>query len=415
MADRMWKDSDTGVRNCMDYNKFMGKIQRVSVNVPLQGLAGDFMRMSLNRIRKWVESDPLVQSVFHLHCSVHDEIDFIVKNEYVPFILPRITRLMKLRKMHEKMKWRVPIESDAEYGNSWDVEHHVTGDDDHTPAAWTEIKEIANYIPDEWEVDTLKNLVQAVGSGIDTRIAKAKAFLEESLHPRAFIAANHFFEAKDDKARKKALIAALQLDEYWRIDHTPDDEDDKLETLEAYEKRMGLGVENRDPLTPEFGYLGAIPLTATVKRPTVEVLGEPVEVEDIEVVVSEQTITVTLDKPLEYVTATVKVNLDDDEDEVEEEPTPLKAMAAAASAFAEAVTRVVEQVPAVVEEPEQIVEIIDLDEEVGARLRKRLGVGTHNIRVIYRGKLQLLRNKAVTEVPEEFVKDIHSISEVLNS
>ena len=375
-ADRMWKDSDTGVRNYMDYNRFMGKIQRVSVNVPLQGLAGDFMRMALNRIRKWVESDPLVQTVFHLHCSVHDEIDFIVKNEYVPFVLPRITRLMKLRKLHEKMNWKVPIESDAEYGRSWDVEHHVTGDDDHKPAAWTEIKEVANYIPDEWEVATLKNLLQAIGSDNPARVEKARDFLKESLHPRAFIAASHVFTAKDDSSRKKALIAALQLDEYWRIDHTPDDDDASMEIFEAYERRMELGPENRDPLTPEFGYLGAIPLTATVKRPTVEILGEPVELEDIEVIVSSQGITVTTNTPVEYISVPV---------ELPKEPEP---------------------------EPETVVELIDLDEESSAILRKMMGVGFYDIRIIYQGQFFVLKNKARSVIPEEFVKAIRVISEV---
>jgi len=55
-----------------------------------------------------------------------DEIDISIKNEYVPFILPRLTRLMKLRKYHKKMDWNVPIECDAEYGHSWDVDYNVT-------------------------------------------------------------------------------------------------------------------------------------------------------------------------------------------------------------------------------------------------------------------------------------------------
>jgi hypothetical protein len=380
MADRMWKDSDTGVRNCMDYNKFMGKIQRVSVNVPLQGLAGDFMRMSLNRIRKWVESDPLVQTVFHLHCSVHDEIDFIVKNEYVPFVLPRVTRLMKLRKLHDKMGWKVPIESDAEYGNSWDVEHHVTGDDDHKPAAWTEIKEVANYIPDEWEVDTLKNLLRAASSEDTARVEKVRAFLKENLHPRAAIAAEHMFTAKDDKSRKKALIAALQLDEYWRIDHTPDDDDAKLETFEVYERRMGLGPDNRDPLTPEFGYLGAIPLNANVKRPVMVALGEVAEVEETEIA--------------DQAASTVAVAVEDPVEEDEERDYEAEAL----------------ETPV-----ETIVELIDLDGSTGAALKKALGVGYNTIQVIYRGELALLRNKALSTVPEEFVKEVHGISEVLKS
>ena len=125
-ADELWKDPDTGVRNAMEYNKFLGKTERIAVNAPIQGIAGDFMRIALNRIRRWVMSDPNIQAVFRLHGSVHDEIDVSIKNEYVPFVLPRLSRLMKLRKYHASMKWPVPIECDAEYGRSWDIDYNVT-------------------------------------------------------------------------------------------------------------------------------------------------------------------------------------------------------------------------------------------------------------------------------------------------
>lgn len=426
MADRMWKNPETGVRNAMDYNKFMGKIQRVSVNVPLQGLAGDFMRMSLNRIRKWVESDPLIQSVLHLHCSVHDEIDFIVKNEYAPFVLPRITRLMKLRKLHEKMNWKVPIEADAEYGRSWDVEHHLTGDDDHKPAAWTEIEGMANYIPEGWDSATIKQLIKAVGAG-ESHAAKVRTFLQENLQPRAFLAAKPFFEAKDDKARKKALIAAIQLDEFWRIDGVPDDEDDKLESIESYEKRNELGPDSRDPYTPDFGYLGAIPLTANVKRPTIEILGEERSPEEVDIVVSEEEITVSVEDE------GAEVESDAGENTVIEEPPPqTMAMAAHAAAqdlkaslkaptpsedsvFAETPVprpkKVVETVAVEVPDDGQpTYELIDLNEGPGLQLRVLLGKGSNTIRVLYRGKIAYFRDKALNHIPEEFVKKVYGVT-----
>lgn len=286
LAQSMWKNLDTGVRNCIDYDKFMGKIQRVSVNAPIQGLCGDFMRMTLNKLRLWVEKDPAVATIFILHCSVHDEIDFSVKDEYMPFVMPRITRIMKLRKLHERMQWPVPIEADAEYGSSWDVEHHVTGDDDHIPAAWTRIKAMANYLPDGIEPATIKSLILAIASGDERKIAKADAFLKENLHERAYQAAWHCFNKKkgkkevvpqtDRKEIQRALIAALQLDEYWRLDNMPDDQTDQMETLEQYEKRMGLGPENRNPAALAFGPLGSIALDAEIVRFVPEPLGAPV-------------------------------------------------------------------------------------------------------------------------------------------
>ena len=280
-AQAMWKNLDTGVRNCMDYNKFMGKIQRVSVNAPLQGLAGDFMRMSLNKIHQWVVSDPEVASVILLHCSVHDEIDFSCKDEYVPFVVPRMTRLMKLRRLHELMKWPVPIETDAEYGYSWDVEHHVTGDDDHAAAAWTKIKVIANYLPPGCDPTTTRNLIKAIASQDPVKAAKADAFLKANLHPRAYEAAQTCFLKKTKKGTvpqtdvreiARALIASLQLDEYWTIDNTPDNEGDKLETLAQYEARNGLTSADRNPEALLYGPLGALSLDSEVVRPILEPL-----------------------------------------------------------------------------------------------------------------------------------------------
>jgi hypothetical protein len=114
---------------------------------------------------------------------------------------------------------------------------------------------------------------------------------------------------------------------------------------------------------------------------------------------------VTLEKPIEYITVTVTLP--------EEEEAP-KAIAAAASASVSVESNRVERVSAG-EPVEEIAELIDLDEAAGSKLRKMLGVGNHTIRVIYRGKVALLRDKAVDTVPEEFVKAVHGISEVLKS
>jgi hypothetical protein len=236
-ADRMWKNPDTGVRNAQEYNKFLGYIQRVAVNCPVQGLSGDFMRIAINRIKKWIEKDPDIQQVFRFHGSVHDEIDVAIKNEYIPFILPRLTRLMKLRKYHDNMKWIVPIECDAEYGRSWDVDYNVT--DKKEPAAFTHIKELETYVPDMFDVPTVSGLLRALLSGDETKIGRAKRYLEVNLHPRAFQSTTTLFKTKDKSIAKNQLIAVLQLHEYWTIDHTPDGDDATLETLAQYEARMG--------------------------------------------------------------------------------------------------------------------------------------------------------------------------------
>lgn len=270
-GDRLWKNPETGVRNAMDYNQFLGKAQRVAVNTPVQGLCGDFMRISINRIKKWVERDPDVQKVFRFHGSVHDEIDVSIKNEYVPFILPRLTRWMKLRKYHESMKWPVPIECDAEYGHSWDVDWSIN------KVGYTYIDGLETYVPDMFTPATVNKLFRFIASGDEAQREKAKSYLQQALHPRAFDSTKTLLKSQDRKQIQNQLIAVLQLHEYWTIDHTPDgdDGDKALETLAQYEERMGISA--RDPLCPEFGYMGPIPLdNPNVIRPEPNLLGDEV-------------------------------------------------------------------------------------------------------------------------------------------
>jgi DNA polymerase I-like protein with 3'-5' exonuclease and polymerase domains len=275
-ADTMYYDKSTGVRNMQDYKKFIGKIQRVSINIPLQGLAGDFMRMALNRIRHWSQSDPGIENVYELHGSVHDEIDYSVKNEYVPFVIPRLTRLMRLRDLHEKMKWIVPIECDTEYGRSWDVTEHLTGDDGHEPMAWTAISGLEGYIPGGTK--SFNKIFEALQDP-DKR-DKALSYLEKNLHPRTQSAQQVLksYLDKDVKTLRIKLIVCYQLDEFWGIDQELDDS--KLETIAEYEERMGLDPKNR-PELPAGGRLGTLSNpNVTIIKPVMKLVVETDEVEE---------------------------------------------------------------------------------------------------------------------------------------
>lgn len=176
-AQALWKDEKTGVKNYIDFQRFFGKIQRVAVNIPLQGLAGDFMRWSLNRICEYATvREPLVQTIMRVHATIHDEIDFIVKNEYIPFIIPRITRLMKLRTLHERKKWPIPIECDVEYGHSWDVEYKAT------KIGYSKIAGLESYVPNDMK-ESVEPLLVALDSEDEVRRAKVKRWLQRNFTP----------------------------------------------------------------------------------------------------------------------------------------------------------------------------------------------------------------------------------------
>lgn len=302
--DQLWSDRDTGVRNAIEYNKFLSKIERVAVNAPVQGLAGDFMRIALNRIRRYcTQTEPAIQSVLRLHNTVHDEIDYSVKNKYLPFVVPRITRLMKLRSLHKAQNWPVPIEADTEYGRSWDVQYHLTGDDGHKPSGWTDVKGMETYLPPGFELSTVDKLVNSIASGEDAKRDRVVQWFKSFLHPRAMEALDYaLWENKKDGVKltapeiiRKQLIATLQLHEYWTVD----EDEDPPETLVEFEARAGLTAADRG-FMPEDGWLCSVPQDK-VKRKAVPRLGS---------------FSVELDED------TPEINLDVAQPMVEPEPEP---------------------------------------------------------------------------------------------
>ena len=371
-AQKLWENTETGVKNVINWKKFYGKIQRVAVNTPLQGLAGDFMRMSLNKICEFATvREPEVQAIFRLHATVHDEIDFIVKNEYVPYVLPRITRLMKLRRLHAAMKWPVPIECDIEYGRSWDVEHHVTGDKDHKPMAWTKVKGLERYVPEEFQA-SLPSLLAAIESGDEARVAKAKSWLLHNITARAHNAVEVVFKAADHGSRLEALTVTFQLHEYWTVDAVADADEKALEGFEAWEARSGLGPACRDPKCPPFGYLGAIPFGEHIIRPVLEPLNESEPPQDC--------VTVAVMSEAQTI-----------------EAAPLDAPQPQQMRF--------EAVPALVPVVLRALSPADRD-----RLYEALGKGRgdHEIAVNYRGKVGIIKGCAADAIPDEFLESLES-------
>lgn len=417
-ADSLWKDPDSGVRNAIEYNRFIGKISRVSVNAPVQGLCGDFMRIALNRLRQWVETDIQISSIFRLHTSVHDEVDFSVKNEYIPFIMPRVTRLMKLRKYHEQMKWQVPIECDAEYGHSWDVDWNAT--DPKKAIAYTRVEGMESYIPSEFDPQSVKALLKSLTSSDTVKIDRVKTWMKENLHPRSiglntkgeYDTFKALDKAKDAKETKRVLIAILQLHEYWTLDHVPDGQDAQLESLEQYEARMGLTKADRG-IMPEFGYLQAIPLTANVKRPTLDILGEEVQAELPLITVSETEIIATVPATVDHEAIAEVAHRMNQETMQEMEAERVAKEQAAALKHAEAVA----SLPSLLREisgEDRVFELIDAvqtDVEIQRQLKETLGRGNNTIKVKLGGRIVNVTGKKLDYVPAEFLKQ-HEVSHV---
>ena len=248
-ADEMWRDPALGVKNAQEYNRFLGKAERVAINIPLQGTAGDLMRSALNHIRIWALANPGLEKVFRLHLTVHDEIDFSVRNDFIPYVLPRINRLMKLRTLHKHREWMVPIETDCEYGTTWDLNQHLTGDDSHKAAGWVEIDGLQNYIPPEFAADIVEKVALAWIHGETERVTQ---WLHQ-LHPRVH---GYISEFNDDLATVcRYVTIMLQLHEFWKID---EDESD-TQTFMQYAEENELIIPDEPLIGGLDSYLGSVP------------------------------------------------------------------------------------------------------------------------------------------------------------
>ena len=242
-ADAIYKNPESGVRNFTEFNRFLGKAERVSINIPLQGTAGDLMRSALNKIRVWATNTPGVEDVFKLHCTVHDEIDFSVKNEFVPYIVPRLNKFMKLRKLHESQGWVVPIETDCEYGQSWDVDYHLTGDADHKASGWYDVPDMDTYIPRSFDSNTVDKLLKAWEAGKEEKVT---SWITQNLHPRVHPILSSLQGSTDQAGRRRYLTVMLQLDEFWRLDE--DEQGSLEESVADFAKDYGISI----PVAPKY-------------------------------------------------------------------------------------------------------------------------------------------------------------------
>jgi DNA polymerase I-like protein with 3'-5' exonuclease and polymerase domains len=366
-ADAIYNNRESGVKNFTEYNRFLGKAERVSINIPLQGTAGDLMRSALNKIRIWATSTPGVEEVFKLHCTVHDEIDFSVKNEFVPYIVPRLNKFMKLRKLHEAKDWPVPIETDCEYGQSWDVDYHLTGDSDHKAAGWYDVPGMQNYIPRGFDADLVDKLIRSLEAGKEEKVV---SWLTENLHTRVHPILKSLKESTDTEGRKRYITVMLQLDEFWRLDE--DEEDALNESVAEYASAYGFEI----PVTPIYT---SQPITEEVQ------VNEPEEEEEKEVI------------------AQVQAEEDFDEDDVfyapkkkekKEEPAP-------------------EPTPEAVVEAKSVIPVTQVHDPVIQNLRALtnlemdafiavLGIGNKTVTFQYKGKVMKVSKVAISTLPREY-------------
>jgi DNA polymerase-1 len=103
--------------------KIQAKGDRCAINSVIQGSSADIMKIALFKVWKWIHTNGLENDVRML-APVHDEIFFEIKEEKLEALVPEICEIMRLRDLTTRLKWPVPLDVDAEYGDSWHVDHN---------------------------------------------------------------------------------------------------------------------------------------------------------------------------------------------------------------------------------------------------------------------------------------------------
>lgn len=94
-----------------------------SAGIISKNTGADIIKIALWRVYKWIIENNFQDDVKIL-LPVHDEVVYEIKENKLDFYIPEICKIMKIRDLTDKLKWIVPLEVDAEYGDSFHVEYN---------------------------------------------------------------------------------------------------------------------------------------------------------------------------------------------------------------------------------------------------------------------------------------------------
>ena len=105
------------------------KGDRCAVNSIVQGTGADVIKIALHRASKWIREQGL-QDKIRILVPIHDEIVFEIKNDNSDvekaafgYYIEELSRIMIIDDIITSLKWPVHLEVDAEYGDSFSIDH----------------------------------------------------------------------------------------------------------------------------------------------------------------------------------------------------------------------------------------------------------------------------------------------------
>ena len=148
------------------------KGDRCAINSAVQGTGADLIKIALYKVYSWIRKNQL-QDDLRILLPVHDEIVFEIREDKLDAIVPELCEVMKMRETTDGLGWSVPLEVDAEYGDSFHVDHDF----------WKERKDLKkeNVVkvddrePKKKEEDSSENIIK-----IEDSITENKKEVEET-------------------------------------------------------------------------------------------------------------------------------------------------------------------------------------------------------------------------------------------
>lgn len=103
--------------------KVQSRGDRCAINSSVQGSGADIIKTALYRVWKWIHTNGFTDDDIRILMPIHDEIVYEVKEDKLDYFVKNLTEIMVLRDITERLRWPVPLEVDAEYGDSLSVDH----------------------------------------------------------------------------------------------------------------------------------------------------------------------------------------------------------------------------------------------------------------------------------------------------
>lgn len=110
---KFWMDSD----NWSDVS--FGK--RTAINTIVQGTGADILKYVMIKLFQYFQSSPNMSQLVRFKSTIHDEINYQIKKEYIRPICKEIMKIMNW----QAPGWAFPMKTGLEIGNRWRTKHWI--------------------------------------------------------------------------------------------------------------------------------------------------------------------------------------------------------------------------------------------------------------------------------------------------